>query len=206
MTRGALCAHGQRCTPASNPCKCWVCFCTVSLRLPAKLFHIFAVMCAACLRAHTNLYCRCLLPGRPDCNCLVVSPHPPCQVCHCKVEELKLPEGERVDVLVSEPMGTLLVNERMLETYLYARDHFLKPGGKMFPVCGGCPSDGAAGRAGRCGGDDAMPGSTTEWLRFLPGGGGVASWVQDAPKCHPSYFQRGRVREAVVDMLKKLRR
>lgn len=34
----------------------------------------------------------------------------------------------QVDVLVSEPMGTLLVNERMLETYLYARDHYLKPG------------------------------------------------------------------------------
>ena len=63
--------------------------------------------------------------------------HPLCptrQVCHCKVEELQLGEEERVDVLVSEPMGTLLVNERMLETYLYARDHFLKPGGKMFPV------------------------------------------------------------------------
>jgi histone-arginine methyltransferase CARM1 len=59
------------------------------------------------------------------------------QVCHCKVEELKLSDDERVDVLVSEPMGTLLVNERMLETYLYARDHFLKPGGKMFPVRGG---------------------------------------------------------------------
>ena len=29
---------------------------------------------------------------------------------------------------MSEPMGTLLVNERMLETYLYARDHYLKPG------------------------------------------------------------------------------
>eukprot|EP00879_Flechtneria_rotunda_P016020 GHRR01016756.1.p1 GENE.GHRR01016756.1~~GHRR01016756.1.p1 ORF type:complete len:244 (+),score=67.36 GHRR01016756.1:488-1219(+) len=57
------------------------------------------------------------------------------QVCHSKVEMLKLPEG-RVDVLVSEPMGTLLVNERMLETYLYARDHFLKPGGKMFPQVG----------------------------------------------------------------------
>jgi len=39
-----------------------------------------------------------------------------------------------VDILISEPMGTLLVNERMLETYLYARDQFLKPGGKMFPV------------------------------------------------------------------------
>lgn len=42
-----------------------------------------------------------------------------------------------MDVLVSEPMGTLLVNERMLETYLYARDHFLRPGGKMLPVSGG---------------------------------------------------------------------
>ena len=51
---------------------------------------------------------------------------------HGKVEEVDIPEP--VDVLVSEPMGTLLVNERMLETYLYARDHFLKPGGKMFPV------------------------------------------------------------------------
>ena len=49
-----------------------------------------------------------------------------------KVEDMRL--DERVDVLVSEPMGTLLVNERMLETYLYARDHFLKPGGRMFPV------------------------------------------------------------------------
>lgn len=26
-------------------------------------------------------------------------------------------------------MGTLLVNERMIESYLYARDKFLKPGG-----------------------------------------------------------------------------
>lgn len=51
-----------------------------------------------------------------------------------KVEELSLPE--KVDVLVSEPMGTLLVNERMIESYLYARDHFLVPGGKMFPSLG----------------------------------------------------------------------
>ena len=48
------------------------------------------------------------------------------------MEEVALPE--RCDVLVSEPMGTLLVNERMLETYLFARDHLLKPGGRMFPV------------------------------------------------------------------------
>ncbi len=36
----------------------------------------------------------------------------------------------QVDVLVSEPMGTLLVNERMIESYVYARDKFLKPGGE----------------------------------------------------------------------------
>lgn len=56
------------------------------------------------------------------------------QVINSKVEEVVL--SEKVDVLVSEPMGTLLVNERMLETYLYARDNFLKPGGKMFPQLG----------------------------------------------------------------------
>jgi histone-arginine methyltransferase CARM1 len=56
------------------------------------------------------------------------------RVLHGKVEEVELPE--KVDVLVSEPMGTLLVNERMIESYLYARDRHLKPGGKMFPRLG----------------------------------------------------------------------
>jgi len=42
----------------------------------------------------------------------------------------------KVDVLVSEPIGTFLFNERMIETYLVARDRFLKPGGKMFPNVG----------------------------------------------------------------------
>ncbi|KXZ44487.1 hypothetical protein GPECTOR_67g328 [Gonium pectorale] len=55
-------------------------------------------------------------------------------IINSKVEEVSLPE--RVDVLVSEPMGTLLVNERMLESYIFARDAFLKPGGKMFPQLG----------------------------------------------------------------------
>lgn len=54
-------------------------------------------------------------------------------VIQSKIEDLHL-EPQSVDVLISEPMGTLLVNERMLETYLYARDHFLKQGGRMFPV------------------------------------------------------------------------
>jgi len=42
----------------------------------------------------------------------------------------------KVDLLVSEPIGTFLFNERMIETYLCARDRFLKPGGKMFPNVG----------------------------------------------------------------------
>ncbi|KAF1894921.1 hypothetical protein Lal_00022415 [Lupinus albus] len=37
-----------------------------------------------------------------------------------KVEDVELPE--KADILISEPMGTLLVNERMLESYVIARD------------------------------------------------------------------------------------
>lgn len=51
-----------------------------------------------------------------------------------------------------QPMGTLLVNERMLETYVYARDKFLKPGGKMFPQvrCSPRRVPGHRGSAVRC--------------------------------------------------------
>ncbi|BDA42476.1 probable histone-arginine methyltransferase CARM1 [Coccomyxa sp. Obi] len=57
------------------------------------------------------------------------------EVIQSKIEDLDL-DANSVDVLISEPMGTLLVNERMLETYLHARDRFLKPGGRMFPQTG----------------------------------------------------------------------
>lgn len=50
-----------------------------------------------------------------------------------KIEEIELPE--KVDVIISEPMGYMLFNERMLETYLHARK-WLKPNGKMFPTHG----------------------------------------------------------------------
>lgn len=57
------------------------------------------------------------------------------QVLQQPVETLELSQlgNEKVDVLVSEPLGTLLFNERMIESYLFARDNFLKPGGLMFP-------------------------------------------------------------------------
>ena len=49
------------------------------------------------------------------------------------VSEDRIPKGT-VDVIVSEPLGTFLLNERMLETYVIARDRFLRPGGRMFPA------------------------------------------------------------------------
>lgn len=36
-----------------------------------------------------------------------------------KIEEISLPE--KVDVIISEPMGYMLFNERMLETFLHAK-------------------------------------------------------------------------------------
>lgn len=50
-----------------------------------------------------------------------------------KIEEINLPE--QVDVIISEPMGYMLFNERMLETYLHAKK-WLSPGGKMYPSRG----------------------------------------------------------------------
>ena len=51
------------------------------------------------------------------------------KVINKRVEEVTL--DERVDVLISEPLGIALVNERMLESYIRARDALLKPGGKV---------------------------------------------------------------------------
>lgn len=50
-----------------------------------------------------------------------------------KIEEVSLPE--EVDIIISEPMGYMLFNERMLETYLHAKK-WLKPGGNMYPTKG----------------------------------------------------------------------
>ncbi|TPX68013.1 hypothetical protein CcCBS67573_g07305 [Chytriomyces confervae] len=55
-------------------------------------------------------------------------------VVHSKVEEAQaLP---RVDTIVSEPIGVLLLHERMVESFIFARDAFLKPGGNMMPNSG----------------------------------------------------------------------
>ncbi|PPS16636.1 hypothetical protein GOBAR_AA03927 [Gossypium barbadense] len=72
-------------------------------------------------------YARKLITGNPTLGQRIT-------VIKGKVEEAELPE--KADILISEPMGTLLVNERMLESYIIARDQFLVPNGKMFPSTG----------------------------------------------------------------------
>ncbi|KZV25602.1 putative histone-arginine methyltransferase 1.4, partial [Dorcoceras hygrometricum] len=72
-------------------------------------------------------YARKLIAGNPLLSQKIT-------VVKGKVEEVELPE--KADILISEPMGTLLINERMLESYIIARDRFLVPNGKMFPSLG----------------------------------------------------------------------
>ncbi|KAG1644197.1 hypothetical protein G6F44_003066 [Rhizopus delemar] len=57
------------------------------------------------------------------------------EVVNAKIEDpaLSIP---RVDTIISEPIGVLLFHERMLESYIHARDHYLKPGGALFPSKG----------------------------------------------------------------------
>ncbi|CAO1631287.1 unnamed protein product [Parajaminaea phylloscopi] len=56
-----------------------------------------------------------------------------------KVEDVTaaaLEGNPQVDTIVSECLGVLLVHERMCESFIDARDRFLKPGGAMFPSAG----------------------------------------------------------------------
>ena len=47
------------------------------------------------------------------------------------VETIELPE--QVDVIISEFMGHFLLRESMIDSVIFARDRFLKPGGAIFP-------------------------------------------------------------------------
>ncbi|KAH8313502.1 hypothetical protein KR067_007184 [Drosophila pandora] len=50
------------------------------------------------------------------------------------VEQLKLPDGiEKVDIIISEWMGNALYMEGMLNSVLFARDKWLRPGGLILP-------------------------------------------------------------------------
>ncbi|KAF9168761.1 hypothetical protein DFQ26_000028 [Actinomortierella ambigua] len=56
------------------------------------------------------------------------------EVIHAKIEDPKVKaKVPTVDTIISEPIGVLLVHERMIESFIYARDNFLRPGGHLFP-------------------------------------------------------------------------
>lgn len=52
-----------------------------------------------------------------------------------RLENIQLPlaEGETIDIVISEWMGYFLLFEGMLDSVIFARDNFLKPGGLMLP-------------------------------------------------------------------------
>ncbi|PNX59577.1 putative protein arginine N-methyltransferase 6-like protein, partial [Trifolium pratense] len=52
-------------------------------------------------------------------------------VLHGRVEDLQL--SEKVDVIISNWMGYMLLQESMLGSVIIARDRWLKPGGLMLP-------------------------------------------------------------------------
>ncbi|KAF9428847.1 hypothetical protein BGZ94_000795 [Podila epigama] len=54
------------------------------------------------------------------------------EVIQAKIEDSSV-KAPKVDTIISEPIGVLLVHERMIESFIYARDTFLKPGGHLFP-------------------------------------------------------------------------
>lgn len=54
-------------------------------------------------------------------------------VFHSRVEDISLPEDEKVDIIVSEWMGFYLLHESMLNSVIKARDMFLSEEGTVFP-------------------------------------------------------------------------
>lgn len=53
-------------------------------------------------------------------------------ILHGKIEEVELPVP-KVDIIVSEWMGYLLLFEGMFDSVLWARDKYLAPGGMLYP-------------------------------------------------------------------------
>lgn len=53
------------------------------------------------------------------------------EVLRGRMEDVQLPEP--VDVIVSEWMGYFLLRESMIQSVIFARDRWLRPGGVMYP-------------------------------------------------------------------------
>lgn len=86
------------------------------------------------------------------------------EVIQSSVEDLEL--TCKVDVIISEWMGYILLRESMLDSVIRARNRWLKPDGAMFPshatMYWGCISH----ESDRVGRKDDFEGSIMEWLKF----------------------------------------
>jgi protein arginine N-methyltransferase 1 len=87
------------------------------------------------------------------------------EVIQSKVEDIELPC--KVDVIVSEWMGYLLVRESMLDSVIYARDRWLKDGGALYPshaqICWGALTN----EFGHEENAEAFQEAMGDWSRFL---------------------------------------
>ncbi|KAM7365218.1 hypothetical protein PAMP_016164 [Pampus punctatissimus] len=94
------------------------------------ILSFFAVQAGA-----TRVYAVASSPMAKYTQILVQSNHLSERICvlEGEVEDVSCPD--MVDVIVSEPMGYMLLNERLMESFLYARK-WLKPNGLMFPSYG----------------------------------------------------------------------
>lgn len=54
------------------------------------------------------------------------------QVIKSRIEDKIFP-GRQVDIIISEWMGYFLLFEGMIDSVIYARDNYLKPGGIIVP-------------------------------------------------------------------------
>jgi hypothetical protein len=73
----------------------------------------------------------CVFP-RLKASCRENNYHETIHLIKGRIEDTNLPV-EKVDIIVSEWMGYFLLFEGMLDSFIYARDHHLTPGGLLVP-------------------------------------------------------------------------
>lgn len=86
------------------------------------------------------------------------------QVIHSKVEDVTLPT--KVDIIVSEWMGYLLVRESMLDSVIFAREKFLKKGGALYPSHARLCWGGIVHEYGHEENKASLDDSLADWQRF----------------------------------------
>uniref|UniRef100_A0A6B2L7G5 type I protein arginine methyltransferase n=1 Tax=Arcella intermedia TaxID=1963864 RepID=A0A6B2L7G5_9EUKA len=108
-----------------------------------------------------------------------------------KIEDVSLPE--QVDIIISEWMGLFLLRESMLDSVLFARDKWMRPGGSLWPsharMYVAAVQRGQEGRNKQQDYKNAMQ----DWARFAPNtqhkyGVDMSCLESDFEKEHADYY------------------